>query len=199
MYNIDFANNIYSISYRNYSLKIFDNDSLPDFHKVLFRVNSNTSCHPKHNKRGYFAITARDLGDYHPDIRLLAINPGLTYAEIGPGLGEFLIHASKKANVVAIDPADYNLMKDILNFSLTLNLKDVYKNLINKMLARCNFYLSINLYNVNVEDVSTRFPELAHSIDVVVENFGPGYYFGRENISYHEKMLLKEGGILLQR
>src|SRR3989338_4640994 len=40
-------------------------------------------------------VTARDLDEYHPDIRNTIINPNFQYVEIGGGLGGFMTHVTR--------------------------------------------------------------------------------------------------------
>jgi hypothetical protein len=186
-----------------YSLILFEDENVPRFHQVMFKVECNNMVHRVHKTKG-FAVTARNVEEYHPDIANLELNANLRYCEVGAGLGEFVLYVAEKVNErpIVIDPVDYNKLKRLLGSAYQLKLKDRHKVIIESMIERCDDYLKqekVKVYNFTLEEALEKCPELKHSMDVVVENFGPAYYAEHAQVTKLEKMLLKPEGLLLQR
>ena len=204
VYEIEEYENNIEIYDRNlgYSLKMNLSDDYCLEHQRIFFTYSN-------NDTG-FLITARSINQYPKDINSFLSKPNLQYIEVGCGLGEFLpliIQKKKQTSSlpIAIDPANYELMRDMLKYALTLNETKVINSNIDVLIDRINLFLdvrSIILLNKPLENIIDNHPKLIHFADGVVDNFGPHLYQTKfknltTRIECLEMRLLKHNGKLI--
>jgi hypothetical protein len=147
-------------------------------------------------------VTCRDWDKYDIAVGGFKINPSLRYCEVGPGLGGFLEYLTinlspESPKPCAIDFTDFKVLKRILQFALTQDLRPTTdKKRIVTLIGRCDLLLSgkVGLININLEEVLQTHPELENSMDAVIDNYGPLANTRRWDILTVEKRLLKPGG-----
>lgn len=133
-------------------------------------------------------VSSRGLRDYPSGLKN-NLNPGLKYLEVGPGLAEFIPHLVKlqsgtTVKPIAIDPVNYNLIGELLQYASTLNISQGLVEKIRILTERCNVFLDqskVELFNMTLGQALDEHPELIGVADVVVEKFGPSAYAGTEN------------------
>jgi len=134
----------------------------------------------KYDEEGKMSITSRDLKGYEE----MEINPDLQYLEVGPGLGEFIPYVVSKMKgknkPIAIDLADYSLMRDILEyareyFSAPENEDSSIVERLDVLLGRVETITDpelVTFINEPLHEALDSHPELYGCADVVVDNFG---------------------------
>lgn len=165
-----------------------------------------------------FSITGRDLRSsdgycgYSPDVCNLAQDPDpdWQYVEVGAGLGEFiprLIENELWRKPIVIDPANYELMAEMLHFLAPQIDRPYHLAQLQALLERSQLMASstnIKLLNMTLGEALRRHPEIREQADIVVDNYGPYYWTETEGSQAHqihllENQLLKEGGALYIR
>lgn len=145
-------------------------------------------------------ITLRNIWAYGELVPNLKIDPTKSYMEVGAGIGGFISHVDKflkpsSPRPLVIDPANYALMRDMLNFSLSTDRVD--RERVGELVDRCNLILNpkkVNFVNKKLSDALEQHPELEGTIDVIVDNFGPCHWMGLEESAAIERKFLKPGG-----
>lgn len=197
------------ISHRDYTLVLFTDLFKDNFHQVIFSV--------PYNENSNMAITGRDVKEYHKDVQELFIDPYLQYLEIGAGMGGFIPYVARfiKGNgsrPIIIDPADYVLMKDMLEFAYDLDVRSDINYRILKLLYRCKTILDedyVNLINLPLGEALEKNKELEEIADVVIDHIAASFYPFSEKTGHDvdkavdeildlEKKLLKPNGKLLR-
>ncbi|HLD79426.1 MAG TPA: hypothetical protein VJA18_02605 [Candidatus Nanoarchaeia archaeon] len=174
---------------------------------ILDRADANISFltrNPYYNR--WVAITGRDLTEYRT-FRKLTIDPSLVYVEVGAGLGEFIpavVQKNPKEKPIVIDPADYRLMLDMLQFAELLPLAEQTKQKLRIYQERCKTILNphkVRLVSSQLENVFDLNPELEGVADVVVDHFGALFYNYRQRPGLEdlERRLLKANGTAYNR
>lgn len=165
--------------------------------------------HSLEKKEAKLIITGRDIEEYSFFLDKIKINPTLQYVEIGAGLGEFtpLIVSeygdSLKHKPIVIDPADYQVMKDILKYAARIGFGDELDEKFNKWIERCEIISNPNkvtLINSTLENALSQHSWLNGIADVVTDNRGALTYRGEKSkghILNFEKNLLKLNGELV--
>lgn len=200
-----------------YSLVLIDDEI--DLGRVHF-VNWNKA-DPRFPETG-IPITGRSLTEYAKHLPNLVISPKLQYVEVGAGLGEFIPALAERFNEkirppIIIDPANYPLMREMLEYVLGKNLTDA------KQTERAKAFLErikiitnpdkVRLYNKTLGRAIHENPELIGCADAVLDFTGPKIYSeteirkddkfnsGKElkqrlelRIKLYEMMLLKSNG-----
>ena len=181
------------------------------FRDVKFLIYSKKSPHV-HSENGPFVlVTARDFEDYNEKIINHTIDPRLQYLEVGPGLGGFLerivsMQDSSCPKPIAIEQADYSVMKKMLKFAkaeLSSSVDQKTKGRIETLIERCNLIANsdkIRLIQRPMQNATTLYPELVGCADRVVSNVAVGHY-AMERREYFQEILesfLKPNGKLLQ-
>lgn len=187
------------------------NPPLDDF-PVEFRV--------RHGYNEPVSVTCRNKKEYPKEIRELEINPVFQYIEVGAGLAEFIPSIISEWNgkllhmPIIIDPADYQLMQDML-----LHAKDIYvdkpvKERLEVILERASIILDptkVRLVNTTLGQALLRYSWLEEIANVVIDFNGANMYFepydrcstGVANMELESRMknlerwLLKPRGVLL--
>lgn len=203
-YEIEEYENILSITENNYrySLRINLSNNYDHQHQRTFFIYNNGDTG--------FLITARDIKQYPREISTFLSNPDLQYIDVGCGLGEFLpllVKKQKKCSPkpIAIDPANYPLMKDILTYALTIDEGKRLSSNLDVLIERTNFFIEskkIILINEPIEKAVESHKEIIHFADGVVDNFGPHLYQTKFKnlaapIECLEMRLLKPNGKLI--
>ena len=164
----------------------------------------HTDFHSKPHMAGLY-ITGRDITEYDSDIKTLKLNPLHQYVEIGAGLGEFtprLIEtfgSRLKNKPIVIDPGNYSVMADLLNYALTLSIEDRMKVKLRRLNQRCEIIRDpkqVKLINLTLEEAITQHPEILGIADVVIDNAGASHYTEHEHAWELEGKLLKPNGLL---
>ena len=135
-------------------------------------------------------ITCRSYEEYLEALDHPKVNPDFQYAEVGIGIGGFIPHLIQTFNgkikhkPIAIDPAEYNVMKRLLEFALTR--KDLRPESAEKMrtfLGRIEIITDpskVRLFNMKLGEAVRTHPELRHCADVVIDVAGPRIYIDTE-------------------
>lgn len=157
---------------------------------------------------GNVLVTGRDITDYHPEIRDLEINPSLLYVEVGAGLGGFIPNIIQKTMLqkpIVIDPVDYTLLLEMLEFAETLPLEGKLKERVKVHQERCKIILNsdkVRLINLKLEEAFNQHPELEGIADVVIDHFAASQhlFFGsKQEIIDLEHKLLKPNGTIYDK
>ena len=151
-------------------------------------------------------VTCRDLRDYDREIKEHKINPNFKYVEIGAGLGEFIPnlidrYGSKlKYKPIVIDPINYSLIRDIINFTLSLDLTKKVSGRLKIILMRCLIILDNNkviLINIDLEQ-AVKSKKILNIADVLIDMAGAAHYMKNYKYAWKlERRILKPNGILL--
>jgi hypothetical protein len=153
--------------------------------------------------------TARNLWEYMME-RVLDSGRYERFIEVGAGLSEF----STRDDVVAIDPAPYNLMhRMLLEMRQYVHAEEI--PLLEELTERCSQKIQDSktgkLINKTLQDAVKENPELQSSAQVVVDVMGAMYYlvhYGSgengsstklpfDDVLAMEGSFLEEGGILI--
>lgn len=134
-------------------------------------------------------ITARDFKNYDEDVQKIPLDSTKQYVEIGAGLGGFIPHLVSAFNnnltnlPIVIDPANYNLMKKMLNEGIYQAKKRGYnENMTHRLetlIGRCKIFTDnskVNLINTSLKRALSTYPKLKGIADFVIENRGSHYY-----------------------
>lgn len=158
-------------------------------------------------------ITNRDYPYEYP-FKLIQINLENLgkVVDVGAGLGGFipkLVAQKPKYKPVVIDPANYDLMAEMLEFSRPY-IGSEHLARLDELISRCSTILDsskVILYNTFLGEALKYNPELRGVADIVVDNFGPSIWpdtekyvgnniVGNNIVELLEMMLLKDGGSL---
>lgn len=185
-------------------LKLYHPDS--DY-TLLYRSNPFFSFNgnpflfePPAIKGKQFCVSASTLNHYPEEIR--DINPNFQYVNIGAGLDEFtekLGAANLSQKPVVIDPANYELMAEMLTY-LSTHTGEFDKSEANRLVQLCNLLLlgtSIRLINSTLGEAIKNHPEILDVGDIVIDIGGPQVYHqteGSSPIIELEGRLVKERG-----
>ncbi len=151
-------------------------------------------------------VTARDLARYNPLIVKQRENPG-KIIEVGAGLGNLVPSITSGQRPVVIDPVNYRLLVDIIDFVSEgpVGEDDLYRENLHELRERAVRILDpkrIELVNLPLREALEQRTDLLRSADAVVDNFGPtrydGVQIGQEDkeVIGLEMELLKKGGRL---
>ncbi len=166
---------------------------------------AHTSFHSKPDINRGLWITARDFQEYDPDIRNHMVYPAYQYIDVGAGLGEFIprlvkTFESKLENLpLIIDPANYDAMQGLLDFSLTLDTGIRMKEKLSRLNERCRLITDpriIRLINLTLEEALKQHNEILGIADIVIDNAGASQYTDFKYAWQLEKKLLKPTGFL---
>ena len=129
---------------------------------VTFRVRGKLPAH---------TITSRDLDNYDSIGRL---RPELQYVEVGPGLGGFLeelVKIGPRRVPVAIDHANYPLMKLMMLEALEDGDASRYHGRLGALVHRCDIMMGddVRLINMTLGNALLQYPDLQGFADVVVD------------------------------
>ncbi|MDP2924737.1 MAG: hypothetical protein Q8N99_00025 [Nanoarchaeota archaeon] len=151
-------------------------------------------------------ITGRNLIDYDPKVIELILNPELQYIDVGAGIGEFIPRLVRTFDSrlihkpIIIEPADYELMLDMLDYSKRFLNERALSDRVNELIDRINIILNSNkvtLINKSLEN-AVKEQELLGIADVIIDNAGASHYANDFKYIWDlEKKLLKPNGILL--
>lgn len=156
-----------------YKLVVSDTPEVKDQH-VLFEIGKNRY------------VTGRSLKDLMEYVGGMPFDPNLHYIEVGAGLSELLPLLSGKRPQTIIDPADYDVMEELLteakeNVSVYPHLAK-YRDTLEAFLERCRIIRDpkrIQLINMTLEralaEPSVR-PLIVEQGDVVLDLHGALYY-----------------------
>lgn len=136
-------------------------------------------------------ITGRDIKDYK---KVKPLNRELQYLELGPGLGEFTPYASDSCSKkpIAIDVANYDIVIEMLEFSLTMDFSTKTHDRTRELLRRCHIIKDkdrVDFYNMHMSEALEKYPYLEGIADVIVENYGPRTYPLTERLEIRKSML----------
>ncbi|MBI2665970.1 hypothetical protein HYX12_05080 [Candidatus Woesearchaeota archaeon] len=154
-----------------------------------------------HGKR--FCISASTLRHYPGGLR--EIDPNLQYINVGAGLDEFtekLGASSLLKTPVVIDPANYELMAEMLGY-LRSHVSERDRIKVDGLVHLCQVILegrSIQLINSTLGEAIKQSPELFNFADKLVDIGGPQAYpetEGSTSVLELEGKLVKEGGIMV--
>ncbi|MBI2659178.1 hypothetical protein HYX05_03730 [Candidatus Woesearchaeota archaeon] len=150
---------------KNVPLKEFPSDN-----ELMFTA-------PGHH--GHARITGRDLAQHHSEVGNMVINPSFQYVEIGAGLGEFTPHLVKTTphapKPIVVDPANYWLMKDVLDYARSLNLSariNKLAEILSKRAAVISDPSKVMLINMTLMEAFEAHPSLEGIADVVIDHGG---------------------------
>ena len=131
-------------------------------------------------------VTSRDWNQYPTEFKNIPLDSTKCYAEIGIGLGEGLIAIGEalkwdtKYPLTVIEPADYSLMLEMLNFAAA-NIKmpkDVSER-VEVLKRRINIITNpkkINLVNKTLGNALADHPQLKGSADYLIDSCGAMTY-----------------------
>lgn len=161
-------------NYNDHSKGVFFNAPIPN--NILHHQQDGVSL-----SETIMGITSRDIS-YYPQ-ELFPINPLGQYCEVGPGLGGFtpyLAHAQGiQKKPIAIDPANYELMGEMLIYAQTLDVSDEIRKRIAIVIERCTTMITpqkVMLINTTLGKAFKIHPKLYGIADVVVEHSGTNLY-----------------------
>ena len=145
---------------------------------LLFIAESPTAVH-----RAHFVVedefgvltTARAFDAYPRDAH--PTDPNHVVVEVGAGLGGFIPALARRhqGQLVVIDPFDYTMAKEMLEFAEQLSLNDWQRSHVEDLLDRCGIYLDssrVHLVSSRLDEALAREPSLAASADLVVDYYG---------------------------
>lgn len=154
-----------------------------------------------------FTVTGRDLKEYERLDNLLTINSNLQYVEIGAGLAEFIPNMVQRYSMlhrpIIIDPADYTLMKAMMQHAKNLDIGERMHERLETLIKRCDVILDpskVRLINAFLGQAMHKF-DLDGIADVVIDHCGATLYkfteYAEEDeVREFERRLLKPNGIL---
>ncbi|MDO8661073.1 MAG: hypothetical protein Q7K43_04235 [Candidatus Woesearchaeota archaeon] len=147
-------------------------------------------------------ISARDSEDYL-ELNPEQILPGNTLIEVGAGLGGMVSKAlERNAFVTVIDPANYELMQDMLAHAIEQPRVSSIMKRIQIVKERCELALSdrVRLLNKPLLEVLEQNPELCGTADIVVDHMAAVFYARKlgcvSQVLAAEQALLKPEGTL---
>ncbi len=156
-----------------YKLVVSDTPEVNDQH-VLFKIGKNRY------------VTGRSISELLAHIAFMPLDSELHYIEIGTGLSQLLPALSSTRRQTIIDPADYDVMEELLteakeNVSVYPHLAK-YRDTLEAFLERCRIIRDpkrIQLINMTLEralaEPSVR-PLIVEQGDVVLDLHGALYY-----------------------
>ena len=165
-------------------------------------------------------VYERGLSDYLLNFGYFRMDPNFQYLEVGAGLGgfiPFLVNESSQRPVskpIVIDPANYLLMSQMLEYAKGLDLDAEINEYLDKLMGRAQTILDpqkVHLVNMKLGEALESKPELRGVADVVIDLYGPANYpwteiSGQQGIDNEglakrviemEKELLKPNGLHL--
>ena len=171
----------------------------------------------KEESKPHFDISGRDLkaetkrAGYYPTLSEIVKRPDLNaqYIEVAAGLGEFIPTLARNGRLrnkpTVIDPANYDLIAEMLDYFNNKIAPPEYKNQIDELIERCDLILDskqVTLFNKTLYETLCWHSNLFNYADVVVDNYGPTFWpemepnLDRMNIRSLELSMLKLGGRL---
>lgn len=154
-------------------------------------------------------ITGRKIEEYCECVRNHKVDNSMQYMEIGAGLGDFipkLILESQgklEKRPIVIDPANYQVMQQMLEESLNFTLPGYIQNRLSTLKKNCEIIRDpsrVNLINNDLRYALMNHPELAGRADIIVDNAGALFYMHPNTCPESlERKLLKSNGSLLKK
>lgn len=178
--------------------------------------------------RNRVITTGRNFDEYRRLFPGLNIRYGDQVIEFGGGLSELStlvadMHDKRRPDKkpIIIDPAQYPLMRNMLEFSLenakTLELLHGKRARLEELLRRCDIILNpekVRLVNATVGKAGEQFPDLRRIADIGIDAYGPLHYMRTEfpaltstvdeirsamnELVLLEKSFIKDQGIFLE-
>lgn len=166
----------------NYNLTIYDIPSYKDMGSIHFWAPVKNSLVNKIKMRANIPVTSRSVKEYPKQVIDHKINPDFQYIEVGAGHGEFIPsivrsqNNSPKVKPIVIEPANYELMRELLLFSLeNLDMQERNVKILNETLDRNRIItnpLCVTLINKTLGEAVLSHPEIHNIADFLVDSCG---------------------------
>ncbi|PIN74829.1 hypothetical protein COV17_04550 [Candidatus Woesearchaeota archaeon CG10_big_fil_rev_8_21_14_0_10_36_11] len=146
------------------------------------------------------------MTDYHSEVFDLLEDTSRQYLEVDCGLGAFipsLVQRKGHKKPIVINPANFEILRDMLVYARNLDINKWVNNRLEILIRRADIIMDPNVVdfiNLPLQEAVGKYPRILGVANVVVDNFGPGYYHDNKEsqpIATLERKLLRSNGILI--